>query len=113
MIGNAVSVPMAKWIAQRLSEPSKPYGANDTNELPEVGGWPSAAWSFGRKRRSAAVSEWPVLNTHYHLASFLKHPVVPLSKRATSGFLSRLQRSNLRHDLEFAKDLAHHAKNAD
>ncbi|KRD77665.1 DNA methyltransferase [Lysobacter sp. Root983] len=113
MVGNAVSVPMAKWIARRLATPSDSYDASEAAALPETGGWPGAAWSFGRKRRSVAVSEWPVSSTHSHLASFLEYPVVPLSKRATTGFLSRLRKSSLRHASEFAEDLAHHAENAD
>jgi len=113
MVGNAVSVPMARWIAGRLVAPSLSYDASEAVALPETGSWPGAAWSFGRKRRSVAVSEWPVSTTHSHLACFLKHPVVPLSKRATTGFLSRLLKSSLKYDPEFAEDLAHHAENAD
>ncbi|QWF19112.1 DNA cytosine methyltransferase [Lysobacter capsici] len=112
MVGNAVSVPMAKWIAGRLS---KSHGTYDDcgAMLAETGGWPSAAWSVGKKRRSADVSEWPVSVQRKHLAGFLEHQVIPLSKRATTGFLFRLKRSSLRYEEQFANDLAHHAKNAD
>lgn len=110
MVGNAVSVPMATWLAGRLTRPLGKFQTEEDTPLPETGGWPGAAWSYGRKRRTVTVSEWPVREEQLHLASFLEHSVQPLSKRATSGFLSRLKRSTLKYDPQFADALAHHAK---
>lgn len=113
MVGNAVSVPMAQWIAGRLLNTDASYDPGNAPPLPSSGGWPPAAWSFGKKRGRAQVSEWPVVLPHQHLARFLSSNLQPLSRRATTGFLSRLKNSNLAYDPEFAADLAYHAKNFD
>jgi DNA (cytosine-5)-methyltransferase 1 len=113
MIGNAVSVPMAKWIAKRLTAETKAFKAAEIVELPMDRGWPAAGWGMNGIRAQSDVSDWPVQRKQKHLASFLEHKISPLSKKATSGFLSRLVDSSLRYEKSFARDLAHHAKNAD
>ena len=112
MVGNAVSVPMAKWIAERLTLPNTEFEAGDAEDLPGEGSWPSSGWGVGGKRGQSRVSEWPVAVPGEHLSAFLKHKVVPLSYKATAGFLSRLVKSTLRYDEAFRLDLAHHAENA-
>lgn len=113
MVGNAVSVPMAKWVAGRLSAPEAEFEANDAEGLPAEGSWPSAAWGYGGQRGRSDVSDWPVPVPSAHLSSFLKHKVTPLSKKATSGFLSRLIKSTLRYEESFRRDLVHHIKNVE
>lgn len=113
MVGNAVSVPMAKWIAERLASPVAEFEADDTEDLPAEGSWPSAAWGLGGKRGRSRVSEWPTTVPSEHLSAFLKHKVMPLSNKATSGFLSRLVKSTLRYEEAFRLDLAHHAENVE
>ena len=113
MVGNAVSVPMAKWIAERLTVPVGEFDADDSADLPAEGSWPSAGWGVGGKRGRSNASEWPVAVPGQHLSAFLKHEVKPLSNKATSGFLSRLIKSNLRYEEEFRLDLAYHAENVE
>jgi len=113
MVGNAVSVPMAKWIAERLTLPSTEFEIGDTEDLPVEGSWPSSAWGVGGKRSRSHVSEWPVSVPSEHLSAFLKHKVTPLSNKATSGFLSRLVKSTLRYEEAFRLDLAHHVENVE
>lgn len=113
MVGNSVSVPMAKWIADRLSAPVAEFEASNAEGLPAEGGWPSAAWGYGRQHGRSDVSEWPVAVPSAHLSSFLEHKVSPLSKKATSGFLSRLIKSTLRYEEAFRLDLAHHIENVE
>ena len=113
MVGNAVSVPMAKWIAERLSAPMAEFEANNAEGLPANGGWPSAAWGYKGQRGRSDVSEWPVAVPSAHLSAFLEHKVIPLSKKATAGFLSRLLKSNLRYEEAFRRDLAYHVKNVE
>lgn len=110
MVGNAVSVPMAKWIAERLLAPQAPFVAEHEDGLPKSGGWPGAAWGYKGKRGKATVTEWPIFTPPQHLSAFLSREVMPLSKKATSGFLSRLVKSNLRYDEAFRADLAYHLK---
>jgi DNA (cytosine-5)-methyltransferase 1 len=113
MIGNAVSVPMAKWIAKRLTAETKIFEAGEPVELPTDAGWPAAGWGMNGVRARSDVSEWPVQRKQKHLAGFLEYGLKPLSKKATSGFLSRLVDSCLRYETSFARDLKHHVKNVE
>lgn len=113
MVGNAVSVPMARWLAQRLTEEAEPFEPGELVGLPKDAGWPSAAWGMNGVRASSDVSEWPVRVEAAHLSSFLQHRVTPLSKKATSGFLSRLVESSLKYEEAFEDDLAHHVENVE
>ena len=113
MIGNAVSVPLARWIAERLSNTVEKFDAEGAQPLPSGRGWPSAAWGHGGKQGRADVSESPVVVRSAHLISFLECRVAPLSKKATSGFHSRLIESSLRYEKAFERDLRYHMKNAE
>lgn len=110
MVGNAVSVPMAKWIAERLSAPVTEFEAKTVDPLPSNLGWPSAAWGYGGKQGRSDVSEWPVAISSPHLISFLERRVAPLSKKATAGFHSRLVESCLQYEENFERDLRYHIK---
>jgi len=103
LVGNAVCVPMAQWIASRLSVRTPFEQEHPT--LDENARWPSAAWGVGGRRGSSNVSEWPVRQEYQHLSTFLKYSGAPLSQKAARGFLSRLQASKLRYDPQFAADL--------
>jgi len=109
MVGNAVSVPMAKWVAERLTAETTTFDEEGA-ELPKSGSYPSAAWGHKGQRRRSTVSEWPAQKERQHLAAFLQYPVKPLSKKATGGFRSRLIKSSLRYEDKFFADLTHHEK---
>lgn len=96
MVGNAVSVPVARWVGRRLAEQPAVVDYVST-ELPAGFKWPKAA-EGGPGRRPASVdrSMWPIRAARPHLAEFLKYPVAPLSVKACDGFLSRAERSTLR-----------------
>lgn len=113
MVGNAVSVPMARWLAQRLTEEAEPFEPGEFVGLPKDAGWPCAAWGMNGVRASSNVSEWPVRVEAAHLSSFLEYEVTPLSKKATSGFRSRLIKSSLKYEEAFKDDLAHHVENVE
>jgi DNA (cytosine-5)-methyltransferase 1 len=108
LLGNAVSVPLAKWIAERL-EVRTPYDDKaDTRHLSRAP-WPDAAW--GAKDGSvwkSNVSAWPVSRPMAHLASFLRNEVKPLSLKAAAGFLARLEHSRLKCDADFVTHLRKH-----
>jgi DNA (cytosine-5)-methyltransferase 1 len=97
LVGNAVSVPVAEWLGQRLSAPDDVTTSWSSERL--LGGhkWPEAAWGDGTgARHRALVSEYPVHVPYQHLAGFLEHEGRPLSARGARGFLSRASRSTLR-----------------
>lgn len=94
LVGNAVSVPVAEWIGERLLFPQQP-DSRIYEPLPLVSKWPKAAWGSGGERRAVKVTAWPIRRRYQHLHEFLKYPGQPLSARATAGFLDRLNRGGL------------------
>jgi len=94
LVGNAVSVPVARWIGERLTTVE---AFTRRGELLKPGGrWPRAAWGHDGERRAIDVSMWPVAYPRPHLHEFLGYPTSLLSARATAGFLTRARRGNLR-----------------
>ena len=108
LVGNAVSVPFARWVAERLAAASGAYDADADRELVKADRWPNAAWGAEGRRGRSSASEWPVVRPQQHLATFLMRSVRPLSRKATAGFLTRLERSTLRYEEAFRLDLHHH-----
>jgi DNA (cytosine-5)-methyltransferase 1 len=95
LVGNAVSMPVARWVGERLARP----GTHETHrdrDLADAARWPLAARFDGTRRHAVAVSTHPVRPDRPGLAAFLVHPGKPLSLRATEGFLGRLHRTQLR-----------------
>lgn len=95
MVGNAVSVPVAAWLGQRLLAPTVDAAWSEV-ELPRDDRWPEAAAGHGGRRWRADVSEFPVHQAYQHLADFLLSEGRPISERGAAGFLSRAARSSLR-----------------
>jgi DNA (cytosine-5)-methyltransferase 1 len=94
LVGNAVSVPLAKWVGDRLASPGAPDAPN--YELLRDGEpWPAAAWGSKGKVFSADLTHWPVQKRYRHLAEFLRFPTRPLSVRAAEGFHRRAVESSL------------------
>lgn len=95
LVGNAVSVPVARWMGERLKTEEVYEHANDRS-LAYGDRWPRAAWGRTGERRRVDVSMWPVAHARPHLHEFLAYEPALLSARATAGFLSRAARGNLR-----------------
>jgi DNA (cytosine-5)-methyltransferase 1 len=95
LVGNAVSVPVAKWLGRRLAKPL-PYESARDVELPKNGRWPKAARFDGRHRYAVSINAYPQWKVRPPLTEFLKHAGKPLSARATRGFLARTERAALR-----------------
>jgi DNA (cytosine-5)-methyltransferase 1 len=114
LVGNAVSVPAARWIGEGLlGSPDFRLDSLDHEPLKAGARWPSAAYSRDGKSWRIRVSEWPTApgGKERHLATVLKRRgCEPLSHRATRGFRDRLLRSNLRYDADFMTDLDLHVK---
>lgn len=101
LVGNAVSVPVARWIGERLLTCSEPYDSSRDLALADGARWPKAAWGRPGVRCAVDVSMWPVAYPRPHLHEFLQFEPSPLSARATAGFLRRARKSTLR----FPEDL--------
>jgi DNA (cytosine-5)-methyltransferase 1 len=107
LLGNAVSVPVSRWIGRRLMRP-KPYDGTDDPALPSSAAWPTAAWSMGSSVHVSNVTEYPVSRRYRKLDTFLRFPPMPLSSTATAGFLERAKASRLRFAPGFLDALESH-----
>lgn len=95
MVGNAVPVPLARWIGEKLMQPGAPR-MDEVSSAWSGGTWPTAAWGHEGKVFKAHVSEWPVQERFVGLDEFLTNEVSPLSIRASAGFLKRAKQGSLR-----------------
>lgn len=95
LVGNAVSVPVARWLGTQLNKP-RPFDAALDRGPWERDVWPNAAWGRDGEVRPVYVSEFPRLERYQGLEEFLQYPVAPLSAKATAGFLARARMGRLR-----------------
>lgn len=112
LVGNAVSVPMARWVGERLRDP-RPYDGDADDPVAAHAAWPRAAWgNGGGVVHRAELSAWPIRAPYHHLAEFLQEEAAPLSERATQGFLDRTRRSSLNFPDGLLNDVATHLDRA-
>lgn len=104
-VGNAVSVPVAEWIAANIAAPVETAEVT-LSPLETANGWPSAATGRKDVRYKADVGEWPCAVAVPHLHEFLQFEAVPLSKRAASGFYGRITKSTLKVEPGFLDAVA-------
>ncbi|HVU35932.1 MAG TPA: DNA (cytosine-5-)-methyltransferase [Opitutaceae bacterium] len=110
LVGNAVSVPVAQWVGQRLKKGAQAVDLRVHTFDPEMK-WPTAAFGGPRQRALAVdVTMWPTVQPRRPLAEFLRGELKPLSYKATAGFVKRLQSGNLRFPEEFLAALRAHAE---
>lgn len=110
LVGNAVSVNTAKWVGEAISRQPIPLSVLPL-PFEETKSWPLAAFgSADEGRFEVLVSMWPRWTERPPLEDFLRYEPEPLSHRAVSGFLERLQRGNLRYPPEFLAALLAHRK---
>ncbi len=108
LVGNAVTVGVAAWVAARLVEP----GTFDLPSRPwtQVGAWPTAAWGEHGQVWTVPVSEYPLHRPYQHLLDVMDaDQALPLSHRGTAGFLGRLEKGNLGRHPGFRDHIRDHA----
>lgn len=109
LVGNAVSVPVSRWIGDMLAQTGfADYDAGSDEALRANQAWPSAAWGDRGRVFRSKVSEWPTSVEPASLADFLQYPPRLLSERATQGFLRRAATSSLRFPEGFIDALQVH-----
>lgn len=109
LVGNAVTVGVAQWVAGRLVDPGSVEHSYREWER-RTGAWPAAAWGeAGHVWTVPELSEFPSHSTYQHLADVIDSAEADvLSHRATAGFWSRLQRGNLGRHPGFREDIEAH-----
>lgn len=100
MVGNAMPVPIARWIAERVRTPGRALRACET-ELVTADRWPSAARGASGRRFRINASEFPHDATDRSILDFLDDGWRPLSARALSGFIGRAETGSLRFPAGF------------
>ncbi|MCO7218472.1 DNA cytosine methyltransferase [Klenkia sp. PcliD-1-E] len=111
LVGNAVSVPVARWIGEGMLAAGEQDVTPHRKHHSDGAAWPKSACHLDGRRWDVEVSEWPRSPeaSYQHLADvLLAHGQEPLSHRATRGFRDRLLRSNLRYSVEFMSALDEH-----
>lgn len=108
LVGNAVTVDVAAWVASRLAEPGRFEHTSINWDGPAS--WPTAAWGENGKVWTVPVSEHPVRAPYTHLLDVVDVEKAPaLSHRGICGFINRLEQGNLGRFPGFRTDVAEHA----
>lgn len=108
LVGNAVTVDVAAWVASRLAEPGQFEQTSVVWDGPAS--WPTAAWGESGKVWTVPVSEHPVRAPYTHLLDVVDVEQAPaLSHRGITGFINRLEQGNLGRFPGFRTDVAEHA----
>lgn len=95
LVGNAVTVDVAEWVATCISRRAESEVLKAL-PVPLGNSWPKAAYGSGEGRYEVAISPWPVSRPIQSLGRVLGNDRKLLSERATRGFLNRFEKSSLR-----------------
>ena len=104
MVGNAVSVPVARWIAERIKNPGPILDFHET-AIEHGGRWPDAGWNVGDGRVGVSANDKPVSKTTPSISDFRDSSWSRLSNRAMDGFISRAENGRLRMPNKFMDTL--------
>lgn len=95
MVGNAVSVPAARWLAGRLDVPGEMLTLR-TRPLSAEAAWPDAAYGNSTGHFVVEASERPSNVIAPSIETFRDATWKPLSARALRGYLGRAREGGLR-----------------
>jgi len=95
MIGNAVSVPVAYWVAQRLKSPGIVRTFPD-KPIREGKKWPDAGYNVGTGRLGVLASDRPITVAQGSITNFRDDTWSRLSDRALDGFIKRAEEGGLK-----------------
>jgi DNA (cytosine-5)-methyltransferase 1 len=95
MLGNAVSVPVARWVAERIKSPGTVLEFKQLS-LTESRRWPDAAWNVEGHRVGVVASDKPIFVAPPSISEFRDPTWTRLSDRALNGFITRAAGGKLR-----------------
>ena len=104
MVGNAVSVPAANWLAKRLKSPGYVLDLR-TVQLASDDRWPSAAFGGDGQRWAVEASDFPVRMPTISISEYWDENWKELSLRALRGFIGRAEAGGLRFPQGFLDTL--------
>jgi DNA (cytosine-5)-methyltransferase 1 len=113
LVGNAVAVPVVRWIAEGLVDYERLSPVELAEKMTDGDGWGWSGAFIDGLRVSGKVPD--ALSTgamprQTSLARLLRERGSrSLSQKAARGFTTRLQRSNLNYDPQFMKDLVEYS----
>jgi DNA mismatch endonuclease Vsr len=109
VIGNAVTVGVARWVGERLALKTPTFVEPKSEPLDPCGSWPPSGWGASGQAWKVDVTPFPECRPYRHLADFLsRESATPLSHRAAKGFLARLRESQRPIPDNFIQDLQDH-----
>lgn len=94
MLGNAVSVPVARWVAERIKSPGTILGFEQAS-LVNAKRWPDAAWNVGNGPVEVVANDKPIAVNQVSIAEFRDPTWTRLSDRALNGFIARADEGGL------------------
>ncbi|MFS8084250.1 MAG: DNA cytosine methyltransferase [Acidobacteriota bacterium] len=88
LLGNAVSVPVAQWVAERIKNPGIVL---ELEQVPsaEWQRWPDAAWNVGEGRVGVTATDRPAVVDSLSISELRDGSWTRLSNRALNGFIAR------------------------
>lgn len=108
LVGNAVTVGVARWLVGRLHSPGSVQV--DSVLAANLRRWPDAAFGEAGRVWTFNASCWPRREPYQHLTDLLtSERLKPLSSRAATGFWSRANVSPLDMRDDFLEDVKRHA----
>ena len=100
LVGNAVSIPVAQWVAERIKNPGQ-LATFDLTVIEPGGRWPVAGWNVGEGRVGVSAGDKPVATRVPSIAQFRNSSWSRLSDRALDGFIRRAEDGGLRMPDQF------------
>ena len=94
LVGNAVSVPVARWVAERIRTPGRVLSFTRVSGQTRRP-WPDAAWDIGKGRVGVVASDQPILVERPSVTAFRDSTWSRLSDRALNGFITRAAKGGL------------------
>jgi len=95
LVGNAVSIPVAQWVAERIRNPGQ-VTEFDLTDIERGGRWPEAGWNVGEGRVGVSAGDKPVATQVPSIVQFRNSSWSRLSDRALDGFIRRAEDGGLR-----------------
>jgi DNA (cytosine-5)-methyltransferase 1 len=103
-----VTVDVFEWVGKRLRKPDEIGRTVPGSPIQSGKGWPVAGWNAGQGRFGCSMSAFPTYKKRLPLEDWLRYPPKLLSVRATAGFLSRAEKSDLRFPPRFLNGIRKH-----